>query len=144
MSHLESSQGENCSHYMAMYWLFSSTSWCPSHSCRNVRILPESTRIHQNGTGIHQNGTGIHWNGTGIHRNPQEWDWILQEWNILNKIAYIYIYLYLLNSLHIYKYLYSYVCIYWSAFIYLNYCLVPFNIMNLQGLEMHGDTSRAS
>ena len=42
-----------------------STSWCPSHSCRNVRIPLEST--------------GIHWNGTGIHRNPLEWNWIPQE-----------------------------------------------------------------
>ena len=47
------------------WWPRLSTSQCPSHSCRNVRIPPESTRIR--------------WNGTGIHRNPQEWDWIPQE-----------------------------------------------------------------
>ena len=81
---------------------------------------------------------------TGIHQNLLEWDRNPQEWDILNKIAYIYVCLYLLNSLHIYKCLYFYICIYWSAFIYLNYYLLPFNIMNLQGLEMHGDMSRAS
>ena len=45
-----------------------STSRCPSHSCRNVRIPLESTGIGLESTGIHQNGTGI-------HRNPLEWDW---------------------------------------------------------------------
>ena len=123
----------------------SSTSQCPSHSCRNVRILLESTRICRN-------GTGIRWNGTGIHRNPQEWDWIPQEllYSCRNRTGIrrngiywikLLIYIYLLIFI---KYLYFYICIYWSAFIYLNYCLVPFNIMNLQGLEMHGDMSWAS
>ena len=115
--------------------LSTSTSRCPSHSCRNVRILPESTGMGQESAGMGLESTGIHRNETGFCRNGIYW---------IKLLLYIYIYLYLLNSLHIYKYLYFYICIYWSAFIYLNYCLVPFNIMNLQGLEMHGDTSQAS
>ena len=98
-----------------------STSWCPSHSCRNVRIPLESTGMGPESTGIHRNyciPSGIELESTGMAL-------FLQEWNILNKIAYIYG-LYLLNTLCIYICLY-YICIYWSAYIYLNYYLVPFN-----------------
>ena len=51
----------------------------------------------------------------GFHWNPQ-------EWNILNKIAYIY-------GLY-------YICIYWSAYIYLKYYFVPFNIKNTWAWDM--------
>ena len=139
---------------------FSAHNWFESYKQIQYFSMPLTfLQECEDSAGIHRNGTGIRWNGTGIHRNPQEWDWIPQEllYSCRNRtgicrngiywiklLIYIYIYLYLLNSLHIYKCLYFYICIYWSAFIYLNYYLLPFNIMNLQGLEMHGDMSRAS
>ena len=82
------------------WWCWCSTSWCPSHSCRNVRILLESTRIHWNGTGIHRNETRFHRNyyiPAGIELESAGMEYI--KWNCL----YIYICLYLLNSLCIYK-----------------------------------------
>ena len=75
-----------------------STFWCPTDSCRNDRIPPDSTGMGLESTGMGLESTGIHRNGTGIHRNPLEWDrnnyipagmgwsplewdWNLQEWN---------------------------------------------------------------
>jgi len=58
---------------------FSSTSPCPTDSCRNGAIPPEYTGIHRNGTRIHRNGTRIHRNGTGIHRNGTGIHWNGQE-----------------------------------------------------------------
>ena len=55
-------------------------------------------------------------------------------WHNAPTELYFYICLYLLNSLCVYK---CYICIYWSAYIYLNYNLVPFNIKNLDGLKTH-------
>ena len=69
-----------------------STSWCPSHSCRNVRIPLESTRIHWNGTRIHQKETGFHRNyyiPAGIELESAGMEYI--EWNCL----YIYIFAYI-------------------------------------------------
>ena len=92
-----------------------STSRCPSHSCRNVRILLESTGMRLDSRGITV---------------------FLQEWNILNKIVYIYICLHLLNI-----FLYLYLLIY--LYLFKLYYLVHFNIKNLHGLETRGNTSRA-
>ena len=52
---------------------------------------PESTGIHRNETGFHRNyciPAGIELESTGMTL-------FLQEWNILNKIAYIYIFAYI-------------------------------------------------
>ena len=46
-----------------------STSQCPSHSCRNVRIPLESTRMGQESAGMGLESTGIHRNETGFCRN---------------------------------------------------------------------------
>ena len=48
----------------------SSTFHCPTDSCRNDRIPPESSGMGPESGGIHWNGTRIHRNGTGIYRTP--------------------------------------------------------------------------
>ena len=78
----------------------------------------------QESTGIHRTETGFHRNyyiPAGIELESAGMEYI--EWNCL----YIYICLYLLNSLCIYK---CNICIYWSAY---NYNLVPFNIKTQMG-----------
>ena len=95
---------------------------------------PESTGMGPESTGMGLESTGMRLDSTGIELESAGMTLFLLEWNILNKIAYIYICLYLLNSLCVYK---CYICIYWSAYIYLNYNLVPFNIKNLDGLKTH-------
>ena len=76
----------------------SSTSRCPSHSCRNVRIPLESTGMGPESTGIQRNETGFRRNyciPAGIELESTGMTLFLQEWNILNKIAYIYIFAYI-------------------------------------------------
>ena len=63
---------------------------------------PESTGMGLESTGMRLDSTGIELESAGMTL-------FLLEWNILNKIAYIYICLYLLNSLCVYK---CYICIY--------------------------------
>ena len=48
---------------------FGSTCHSPYHSCRNDRILPESTGIRWNETGIRRNANQFHRNATGIRWN---------------------------------------------------------------------------
>ena len=47
----------------------SSTSQCPSHSCKNVMIPPESAGMGQESAGMGPESTGIHRNETGFRRN---------------------------------------------------------------------------
>jgi len=53
--------------------MFISTSPCPTDSCRNGVIPPEST-------GMALESTGMARNPQEWHRNPQEWTGMAQEW----------------------------------------------------------------
>ena len=61
-----------------------------------------------------QESAGMGPESTGMRLDSAGMTLFLQEWNISNKIAYIY-----------------------KCYIYLNYNLVPFIIKNLDGLETH-------
>ena len=58
----------------------------------------DSAEIHQNPLEWDQNETGFHWNyciPAGIELESAGMTLFLQEWNMLNKIVYIYVYAYI-------------------------------------------------